>query len=62
MNSIENLEWRYAVKKFDSEATLTTEQLDAVKQAFNLSAKKSKQQASSKLSDVSKGLNIPGLT
>ena len=37
-NMIEALEWRYAVKKFDSEATLTTEQLDAVKQAFNLSA------------------------
>jgi len=34
----------------------------AVAQAFNQASKKSKQQASSKLSDVSKGLNIPGLT
>ena len=35
---IEALQWRYAVKKFDSEKKLTNQQLDTVKEAFNLTA------------------------
>lgn len=38
MKSIENLEWRYATKKFDSEKQLTQEQLETLVQAFNLTA------------------------
>ncbi len=37
-NSIENLEWRYAVKKFDSERMLSQEKVELLKQAFNLTA------------------------
>lgn len=35
---IKALEWRYAVKKFDENASLTTQQIEKIKQAFNLSA------------------------
>lgn len=38
MNSIANLKWRYAVKKFDVDRTLSSEQLETVKNAFNLTA------------------------
>lgn len=38
MNSIESLQWRYAVKKFDNNKTLTKEQIDTLKSAFNLTA------------------------
>ncbi|MGJ8684051.1 MAG: NAD(P)H-dependent oxidoreductase [Nonlabens sp.] len=38
MKSIENLEWRYATKKFDSQKKLTVEQLELLAQAFNLTA------------------------
>lgn len=38
MNSIENLKWRYAVKKFDEEKKLTQQQINIVKEAFNLTA------------------------
>ena len=38
MNSIESLQWRYAVKKFDNNKTLTKEQIDTLKNAFNLTA------------------------
>ncbi|PQJ79032.1 NAD(P)H-dependent oxidoreductase [Polaribacter porphyrae] len=38
MNSIESLQWRYAVKKFDSDKMLTVQQIDILKQAFNLTA------------------------
>ncbi|MBT8281614.1 MAG: nitroreductase family protein [Muriicola sp.] len=37
-DSIERLEWRYAVKKFDSEANLSEEQIDRLIRAFNLTA------------------------
>jgi nitroreductase len=37
-NSIENLEWRYAVKKFDSERILPSNKVEKLKQAFNLTA------------------------
>lgn len=36
--SITNLEWRYAVKKFDLERKLSAEKIDTLKQAFNLTA------------------------
>jgi len=38
MNSIENLEWRYAVKKFDDQKFLDQPQIDTLKKAFNLTA------------------------
>lgn len=38
MNSVANLKWRYAVKKFDVNRTLSSEQLETVKNAFNLTA------------------------
>ncbi len=38
MNIIEALQWRYATKKFDSERTLSNEQLELIKEAFNLTA------------------------
>ena len=38
MNSIESLQWRYAVKKFDDNKTLSQEQLHILKEAFNLTA------------------------
>lgn len=37
-NIIDALEWRYAVKKFNENATLSKAQLDQVYKAFNLSA------------------------
>ncbi|MET6990788.1 nitroreductase family protein [Sediminicola arcticus] len=37
-DSIKNLEWRYAVKKFDSEKTLSNEKIERLKKAFNLTA------------------------
>ncbi|MEJ1221709.1 NAD(P)H-dependent oxidoreductase [Sediminicola sp. 1XM1-17] len=37
-DSIKNLEWRYAVKKFDSEKILSEEKLERLKKAFNLTA------------------------
>ncbi len=36
--SIENLKWRYAVKKFDNTKFLTSEQITTLKEAFNLTA------------------------
>ena len=36
-NTLESLEWRYAVKKFDKKTQLSSEQINAVKNAFNLS-------------------------
>ena len=37
-NSIQQLQWRYAVKKFDSNKMLSSEKMDKLKQAFNLTA------------------------
>ena len=36
MSSTESLNWRYATKKFDNSRKLSDEQLDSLKQAFNL--------------------------
>ena len=38
MDSIKNLEWRYAVKKFDENKSLSTAQINILKEAFNLTA------------------------
>jgi nitroreductase len=38
MNSIENLKWRYAVKKFDTTKKLSSTQIEILKEAFNLTA------------------------
>ncbi|TXD52036.1 MULTISPECIES: NAD(P)H-dependent oxidoreductase [unclassified Polaribacter] len=38
MNSVESLKWRYAVKKFDENKSLSTSQIDTIKEAFNLTA------------------------
>lgn len=38
MDILEDLQWRYAVKKFDKNKTLTKVQVDVLKQAFNLTA------------------------
>jgi nitroreductase len=38
MNTIESLKWRYAVKKFDANKLLTKEQINTLKNAFNLTA------------------------
>ncbi|WP_299665132.1 NAD(P)H-dependent oxidoreductase [uncultured Polaribacter sp.] len=38
MNIIDNLKWRYAVKKFDSNKELSANQLTLLKEAFNLTA------------------------
>lgn len=38
MNTIQQLEWRYAAKKFDGNKELSYEKLDTIKQAFNLTA------------------------
>lgn len=38
MNIIDNLKWRYAVKKFDANKKLTVEQVNTLKEAFNLTA------------------------
>ena len=37
-NTIENLEWRYAVKRFDEQRMLSDEQVEVLKKAFNLTA------------------------
>lgn len=37
-NIIDNLNWRYATKKFDSTKKLSKDKLDTVKEAFNLTA------------------------
>ncbi len=37
-NIIESLKWRYAVKKFDPERQLSLDQLQKIKEAFNLTA------------------------
>ena len=38
MNSIDNLKWRFAVKKFDHHKILSDNQINILKQAFNLTA------------------------
>lgn len=38
MNVIESLQWRYACKKFDCEKLLSQEQINNLKEAFNLTA------------------------
>ena len=38
MDTIKQLEWRYATKKFDASKKLSVAKLDVVKQAFNLTA------------------------
>lgn len=38
MNTIESLEWRYAVKKFDENKFLSEDQIKTLKDAFNLTA------------------------
>ncbi|CAL2087700.1 Oxygen-insensitive NAD(P)H nitroreductase [Tenacibaculum sp. 190524A02b] len=38
MNSIESLQWRYAVKKFDDKKHLSEQQINILKEAFNLTA------------------------
>lgn len=38
MNIIKQLKWRYATKKFDATKKLSSEKLDILKQAFNLTA------------------------
>ncbi|CAM1333834.1 NAD(P)H-dependent oxidoreductase [Tenacibaculum aestuariivivum] len=38
MNIIENLKWRYAVKKFDKNKSLSETQITTLKEAFNLTA------------------------
>ena len=38
MDIIENLKWRYAVKKFDSKRQLSAIQINTLKKAFNLTA------------------------
>ncbi|MDD3723283.1 MAG: nitroreductase family protein [Lutibacter sp.] len=38
MNIIESLKWRYATKKFDPSKKLSTQQIDTLKNAFNLMA------------------------
>lgn len=38
METIKSLQWRYAVKKFDENKTLTETQINTLKEAFNLTA------------------------
>jgi len=38
MNIIDNLKWRYAVKKFDTDKELSGAQINTLKEAFNLTA------------------------
>ncbi len=38
MKVIDQLQWRYATKAFDSEKSVNTEKLELIKQAFNLTA------------------------
>jgi len=37
-NIVDNLKWRYAVKRFDAEKTLAEDKIDKVKEAFKLTA------------------------
>ncbi|MGB6151103.1 MAG: nitroreductase family protein [Pricia sp.] len=38
IDTIKNLEWRYAVKKFNTDSILSEEKVEGLKQAFNLTA------------------------
>ena len=38
MDFIKNLEWRYATKKFDTQKKVSTEDLEKIKEAIQLSA------------------------
>jgi len=38
MNTIESLQWRYAVKKFDNKKQLSYSKIETLKEAFNLTA------------------------
>jgi nitroreductase len=38
MSLIENLNWRYATKKFDTDKKISTEDLAVIKEAISLSA------------------------
>ena len=38
MDTIQSLQWRYAVKKFDTEKQLSSSQINTLKEAFNLTA------------------------
>ena len=38
MKTIESLKWRYAVKKFDDNKSITEQQLNTLKESFNLTA------------------------
>lgn len=38
MDTIKSLQWRYAVKKFDENKTLSNNQINVLKEAFNLTA------------------------
>lgn len=38
MNAIESLQWRYAVKKFDTTRSISEDQINILKEAFNLTA------------------------
>ena len=38
MNIIKKLQWRYATKKFDAKKSISTEKLNILKEAFNLTA------------------------
>lgn len=38
MNIVDSLKWRYAVKKFDTEKQLSENQINTLKEAFNLTA------------------------
>lgn len=38
MNILKSLQWRYATKKFDANSSITKEELDILKEAFNLTA------------------------
>ncbi|MHB0754094.1 NAD(P)H-dependent oxidoreductase [Polaribacter sp. M15] len=38
MNTIDSLQWRYAVKKFDNKKNLSSLQIQTLKEAFNLTA------------------------
>lgn len=38
MNIIESLKWRYAVKKFNTNKTVSNQQIEILKEAFNLTA------------------------
>ena len=42
MNVLENMKWRYAVKKFDENQILSEEKINCIKEAFNLPKKNKK--------------------